>query len=390
MSFPANPELSAELSALREKLRAYIEDELIPFEKREGLGYEDKFSKEMVRGIWRRSRELGFYGLQLPPELGGKGLSVSELCVLKDDVAASGAILFPHVLGDWGGPSRIGNLGKYATPYQLENYILPCVRGEKGSCFAMTEPASGSDVASIKTRAVKDGDDYVITGRKHYISASAFADFAITMCVTDPDKGADGISAILVDLDRPGVTLSYDYLPMTGQHVDADIDMLEVRVPRANLIGEEGSGFKIAMIRVSVNRLLHCPTMIGLARQAYRMAVDYAHHRQQFGGPISRFQAIQHMLADMATSLYACESMVMAAAASADAGKDIRKEASMCKLFVSEKCFEIADKAMQIHGNVGVTKNHPVEFIFRRLRLYRIVTGTSEIQRNTIAKAILS
>ncbi len=390
MSFPANPELSAELSALREKLRAYIEDELIPFEKREGLGYEDKFSKEMVRGIWRRSRELGFYGLQLPPELGGKGLSVSELCLLKDDVAASGAILFPHVLGDWGGPSRIGNLVKYATPYQLENYILPCVRGEKGSCFAMTEPASGSDVASIKTRAVKDGDDYVITGRKHYISASAFADFAITMCVTDPDKGADGISAILVDLDRPGVTLSYDYLPMTGQHVDADIDMQEVRVPRANLIGEEGSGFKIAMNRVSVNRLLHCPTMIGLARQAYRMAIDYAHRRQQFGGPISRFQAIQHMLADMATSLYACESMVMAAAASADAGKDIRKEASMCKLFVSEKCFEIADKAMQIHGNVGVTKNHPVEFIFRRLRLYRIVTGTSEIQRNTIAKAILS
>ena len=386
MIFPASPELSA----LREKLNAYLTEELIPFEKREGLGYEDRFSKELVRGIWRRSRELGFYGLQLPPELGGKGLSVSDLCVLKDDVAASGAILFPHVLGDWGGPSRIGNLVKYATEYQLENYILPCVRGEKGSCFAMTEPSSGSDVASIQTRAVKDGDDYVITGRKHYISASAFADFAITMCVTDPDKGADGISAILVDLDRPGVTLSYDYLPMTGQHVDADIDMQQVRVPRANLIGKEGSGFKIAMDRVSVNRLLHCPTMIGLARQAYRMAVDYAHRRQQFGGPISRFQAIQHMLADMATALYACESMVMAAAASADAGRDIRKEASMCKLFVSERCFEIADKAMQIHGNVGVTKNHPVEFIFRRLRLYRIVTGTSEIQRNTIAKAILA
>jgi len=378
-----------QLAAMREKLNAYITEELIPFEKREGMGYEDRFPKELVKGIWRRSRELGFYGLQLPPELGGKGMSVSDLCVLKDDVAASGAILFPHVLGDWGGPPRIGNLVKYATPYQLENYILPCVRAEKGACFAMTEPASGSDVASIQTRAVKDGDDYVITGRKHYISASAFADFAVLICVTDPDKGADGISAILVDLDRPGVTLSYDYLPMTGQHVDADIDLREVRVPRANLIGTEGSGFKIAMDRVSVNRLLHCPTMTGLARQAYRMALEYAQRRQQFGGPISRFQAIQHMLADMATALYACESMIQAAAASADAGRDIRKEASMCKLFVSERCFEIADKAMQIHGNVGVTRNHPVEFIFRRLRLYRIVTGTSEIQRNTIAKAIL-
>ncbi|GAB2895485.1 acyl-CoA dehydrogenase family protein [Paralcaligenes sp. KSB-10] len=380
----------AEFAQTREKLKSYLDEELIPYEKASGFTYEDKFSKDAVRAIWKRSRELGFYGLQLPPDLGGKGMNVAELCVLKDDVAASGAILFPHVLGDWGGPSRIGNLIRYASPYQLENYMLPVVRGEKGSCFAMTEPASGSDAASIRTRAVREGDDYVITGRKHYISASAFADFAVTMCVTDPDKGRDGISAILVDFDRPGVKLTYDYLPMTGQHVDADIELEQVRVPCANLIGEEGGGFRIAMDRVSVNRLLHCPTMIGLARQAYRMSIDYAHHRQQFGGPISRFQAIQHMLADMATGLYACESMVMAAAHKADEGGDVRSEASMCKLFVSEKCFEIADKAMQIHGNVGVTKNHPVEFIFRRLRLYRIVTGTSEIQRNTIAKAILA
>ena len=263
-----------------------------------------------MRALWQRSRELGLYGPQLPQSLGGAGLSVSQLCLLKDDVAASGAVLFPHVLGDWGGPARIGNLVRHATPYQVENYILPCIRGEKGACFAMTEAGSGSDAASIQTRAVRDGDDYLITGRKHYITASAFADFAIVMCVTDPARRADGISAILVDLDRPGVTLSYDYLPMTGQHVDADIDMQQVRVPAANLIGREGAGFKIAMDRISVNRLLHCPTMTGLAPQAYRMSVDYAQHRQQFGGPISRFQAIQHMLADMATALFACDSMV--------------------------------------------------------------------------------
>ncbi|GAA0514809.1 acyl-CoA dehydrogenase [Pigmentiphaga daeguensis] len=379
-----------DIDELRATLRRYLTEELLPFERASGFTYEDKFSKETVRKVWRRSRELGLYGPQLPPELGGRGLSVSDLCLLKDDVAASGAILFPHVLGDWGGPSRIGNLVRHATPEQVERYILPVVRGEKGSCFAMTEPQSGSDAASIRTRAVVDGDDYVITGHKHYISASTFADFAVIMCVTDPDKGADGISAIFVDLDRPGVSLTYDCLPMTGQHVDADIVFDGVRVPRANLIGKEGQGFRIAMDRVSVNRLLHCPTMIGLARQAYRLALDYAKTRQQFGGPISRFQAIQHMLADMATGLYACEGMVKAAAALADSGQDVRREASMCKLFVSETCFQIADKAMQIHGNVGVTKNHPVEFIFRRLRLYRIVTGTSEIQRNTIAKSILA
>lgn len=381
---------SPALDALRHKLHRYLHEELIPHERAEGFSYEDCFSKETVRRVWQRSRELGLYGLQVPVELGGQAMGAQDLCILKDDVAASGAILFPHVLGDWGGPARIGSLAKHATPDQVARFILPVVRGEQGSCFAMTEPQSGSDAASIRTRAVRDGDDYVINGVKHYISASAFADYAIVMCVTDPDKGMDGISAIFVELDRPGVSLTYDCLPMTGQHVDADITLRNVRVPRNNLLGEENQGFRSAMGRISVNRLLHCPTMTGLARQAYRMALDYAHTRQQFGGPISRFQAIQHMLADMATQLYACTAMIMATARLADEGKDIRMQASMCKVFVSEKCFDIADKAMQIHGNAGVTKNHPVEFIFRRLRLYRIVTGTSEIQRNTIAKAILS
>lgn len=378
------------LRSLRDTLQRYLHEELIPMEKSQGLGYEDKFPRELVRSVWRRARALGLYGPQLPTELGGQGLSLRSLCVLKDDVAASGAILFPHVLGDWGGPSRIGSLAQYATPYQRERYIMPVVNAERGACFAMTEPQSGSDASRLMTTAVIDGDDYIVNGVKHYISASTFADFAVVMCVTDPDRGADGISAILIDLDQPGVRLSYDCVPMTGQYVDADITFDQVRVPRRNLIGEPGKGFKIAMNRVSVNRLLHCPTMIGLARQALRLALDYAHRRQQFGGPISRFQAIQHMLADMATALYACEQMVLATAEMADAGEDVRETASMCKLFVSERCFEIADKAMQIHGNVGVTKNHPVEFIFRRLRLYRIVTGTSEIQRNTIAKGLLA
>lgn len=378
------------LAELRERLHRYLHDELIPMERSRGLGYEDEFPRALVKSIWQRSRTLGLYGLQLPKNIGGQALPYRDLCVLKDDAAASGAILFPHVLGDWGGPSRIGNLVRYATPYQLEHYIMPVIHAERGACFAMTEPQSGSDATSLRTVAVEDGDDYIITGVKHFITASMFADFAITMCVTDPEKGMDGISAILIDLDLPGVRLEHDCVPMTGQYVDADIVLDHVRVPKKNLIGEPGEGFRIAMNRVSVNRLLHCPTMIGLARQAFRMAVDYAKTRQQFGGPISRFQAIQHMLADMATSLYACEQMVLAAAERADAGEDVRQLGAMCKLFVSERCFEIADKAMQIHGNVGVTKNHPVEFIFRRLRLYRIVTGTSEIQRNTIAKGILA
>ncbi|MEF7616286.1 acyl-CoA dehydrogenase family protein [Aquincola sp. MAHUQ-54] len=385
----APPRHAAPIAELRQRLGEYLNNELIPFERREGLGYEDKFDRALIRSVWRRCRELGFYGIQLPVSMGGQGLPLAELCQLKDDVAASGAILFPHVLGDWGGPSRIGSLVKHVSPYQRQRYVEPVVNGELGMCFAMTEPQSGSDAASIRTRAVRDGDHYIVTGHKHYISASTFADAAITMCVTDPDAGSKGISALFIDLDAPGVRLEHDCVPMSGQYIDADIHLDHVRVPAAHLIGEEGDGLRIAMGRISVNRLLHCPTMIGLARQALRLSIDYAHHRQQFGGPISRFQAIQHMLSDMATALYACEKMVLATGGAADRGEDIRAEASMCKLFVSERCFEIADKAVQIHGNVGVTRNHPVEFIFRRLRMYRIVTGTSEIQRNTIAKDIL-
>jgi alkylation response protein AidB-like acyl-CoA dehydrogenase len=377
------------ITELRGKLQQYLQEELIPLEQRLGLGYEDRFARELIRSVWRRCRQLGWYGVHLPRELGGQGISLADLCLLKDDVAASGAILFPHVLGDWGGPSRIGSLVKYATPDQVERFVAPVIQGEMGICFAMTEPHSGSDAASIRTRAVRDGDSFVVTGHKHYISASTFADVAITMCVTDPEAGAKGISALFVPLDAPGVRLDYDCVPMSGQFVDADILFDNVRVPATNLIATEGDGFRIAMDRISVNRVLHCPTMIGLARQALRHSISYAHGRQQFGGAISRFQAIQHMIADMATSLYACEQMVLATAAKADRGEDIRTEASMCKLFVSERCFEIADKAVQIHGNVGVTRNHPVEFIFRRLRMYRIVTGTSEIQRNTVAKGVL-
>jgi alkylation response protein AidB-like acyl-CoA dehydrogenase len=386
---PSSPQAYS-IAEIRSALQQYLHEELIPLEQRLGLGYEDHFPRELIRSIWRRCRQLGFYGIQLPTELGGRGISLADLCLLKDDAAASGAILFPHVLGDWGGPSRIGSLVRYATPDQVERFVAPVIQGEMGVCFAMTEPRSGSDAASIRTRAVREGHEFVITGHKHYISASTFADVAITMCVTDPDAGAKGISAIFVPLDAPGVRLDYDCVPMSGQFVDADILFDRVRVPAANLIGAAGEGLRIAMDRISVNRVLHCPTMIGLARQALRHSIDYAHKREQFGGPISRFQAIQHMIADMATALYACEQMVLATAARADDGEEIRTEASMCKLFVSERCFEIADKAVQIHGNVGVTRHHPVEFIFRRLRMYRIVTGTSEIQRNTVAKGVLA
>ncbi|SMG00645.1 acyl-CoA dehydrogenase family protein [Burkholderia singularis] len=378
-----------EFVAVRDGIRSFVSNELIPLERELGLDAEAPWPKETLRRVWRRSAELGFYSACLPAALGGKGLSILEQCALKADLAASGAVLAPHVLGDLGGPPRVGNMLKYATPDQLERYFMPVIRGEKSTCFALTEPHSGSDALSIKTAAVVDGDELVIDGAKHYISGAPFADFAIVMCVTDASETPPQISAVLVDLDLPGVTVSHEYVPMSGQHIDADIRFERVRVPRANLFGGVGNGFKLGMSRINVNRLLHCPTMLGLAAFTYRAALDYARTRQQFGGPIARFQAIQHMLADMASALWACESMIAQTAALADAGADLKMKAAACKLFVSERCFEVADKAVQIHGNVGVTRGHPVERAFRTLRMFRIVTGTSEIQRNTIARAIL-
>jgi alkylation response protein AidB-like acyl-CoA dehydrogenase len=379
-----------QFAELREGIRRYIADELIPLERELGLGPEDPCPREVLGRIWKRSHELGFLGATLPKKLGGPGLTIVETCLLKMDIAESSALLAPHVLGDLSGPPRVGNLMPMATPDQIERFFMPVIRGDKGICFALTEPHSGSDAASIRTSAVRDGDELVINGHKHYISGSTFADIAIVICVTDPEAGPAGITAVLVDLHSPGVKRVEDYLPMSGQHIDSDLLFENVRVPVSNVIGGFGNGLRLGMARINVNRLLHCPTMLGMARMTYRRSVEYAQTRQQFGGPIARFQAIQHMLADMATSLYACESMTLNAAMKADAGADIRMEASACKLFVSERCFEVADKAVQIHGNVGVTHNHPVEHAFRKLRMFRILTGTSEIQRNTIAKEILA
>lgn len=380
---------SPALTELRAGIKAYVLQELIPLERELGLGSEDAWPRGTLRSVWQRSSELGFYSASLPVALGGKGLSILEQCALKADLAASGAALAPHVLGDLGGPPRVGNMLKHATARQLEQYFMPVIRGEKSTCFALTEPHSGSDAQSISTTATRDGGDLIINGRKHYISGAPFADFAIVMCVTDASTSPPKITAVLVDLDLPGVTVSTDYMPMSGQHIDADIQFTDVRVPQENIFGEEGNGFKLGMSRINVNRLLHCPTMLGLATNVYQASLGYAGQRRQFGGPIARFQAIQHMLADMATSLWACESMIAQTAALADNGADIRMQAAACKLFVSERCFEVADKAVQIHGNVGVTKGHPVEQTFRKLRMFRIFTGTSEIQRNTIARVIL-
>ena len=377
------------MNELMDRLAVYVNQELLPLEAREGFTNESALDKKFLKAIWQRSRELGFYGIHLPKEYGGMDISVTELCQIKEMLARSGSALFLHVLGEMGGPLRVGEIMKFATPEQMERFFLPVIRGEKASCFALSEPNAGSDATGIQASAVKEGEEYVLNGCKQYITMAPIADFAIILAVTDPDRGPGGVSAFLVEADRPGYKLSYPVIRMSGTHFDCSIYLKDCRVPAANLLGKEGAGFLMAMDRINVNRLLHCPTMIGLAQNLLDRSIAHAKNRKQFGRSIGDFQAIQHMLANMAIGIYAGRSMVLAAAAKADKGQDIRKEAAMCKVFCSEKAFEVADLAVQIHGNVGLTKGHPVEVLFRTLRMYRIVVGTSEIQRNTIARALL-
>ncbi len=371
----------------------YIQDELLPFEQQHGIGWEGQPSKSLLQQVWQRSAELGFYGLMLPVEQGGAGFSAEQMCQVKAHVAGSGAVLAQHVLGELSGPPRIGYLFKVATPDQVERFLKPICEAQLAVCFALTEEQAGSDAAAIQARAVRvrdeQGEHYVLSGRKRFISGAPYADVAIVLAVTDPEAGARGISAFFVDMHAPGMRMVCDYVAMHGQASHADLEMNEIRVPAANLIGGEGQGFKLGIGRINFNRLLHCATMIGFADLALKLSVQRAQQRSQFGRPIGQFQSIAHMLANMATDLQAARAMTLDAARRLDAGDPLRMEASMCKLFVSEAAFRVADHAVQIHGGTGLIRGNPVEWLFRMLRMMRILTGTSEILRNTVAKELL-
>ncbi|MFE9371073.1 acyl-CoA dehydrogenase family protein [Streptomyces sp. NPDC006711] len=382
-SYDDNPRLQE----LIVRLRGYLRDELVPFERERGITAESTLDRPTLQNVWKRSRELGFYGVSLPVELGGQGLSFFELCALKEELTASGATLSHSVLGDMGGPLRVGAIVKYATEEQRERYLMPVIRGERACCFSITEQDAGSDVRRMTTTATPDGGTYVLNGKKVFSSAAPFADFAIV--VARMAGAEETYSAFLVDLDTPGCRVLEGEVPMSGQRVEGDLLFEDCRIPSGNLLGEIGQGLRIGIGRITLNRLLHCPSLIGAARRAWDLSLDHAMNRVVFGQPLLAHQAIHHKIAEMATEIYAARSMVMATAAKADRGDNVSVEANMCKLFTSEACFRVADQAVQIHGKAGLTRGNEVEQIFRSLRMFRIVTGTTEIHKNAIAKGLI-
>lgn len=381
-----------DVKKLRAKLQEFIQNELLPFEKEQGLNAEEDIPLEAIRRVRKRSRELGFYGINLPEEYGGQDISLKGLCMFKEDLARSGAVLWGQVIGEIGGPLRIGQMLDSFTQEQIKKDVILVISGDSSCCFALTEPNAGSDAFAIETTAVRDGEDYIITGKKHFISAAPYADFAIVIAQELLDGEKKRITAFLVDKkthNRPGFELGSIQVPLSGERIHAEIIFNKCRVPATNVVGEPGKGLLMGLKRISTNRASHAAGFIGQAQRLLDLSVEHAKTRIQFGRPIGEFQAIQHMLAEMATEVYAARCMVYDVISKIDRGEEDRAGASMAKLFASEVTSTVADKAMQIFGSKGLEKGHPVEKMYRSARMYRILSGTSEIQKNTIAKILL-
>jgi len=372
-----------ELKALANSLKKFIANEIKPLEdaNRDENGI---ISEEIRKKVRLRSRELGFYGADFPEECGGAALSNLGMALLREETGRSGAGLSDAVFGEAG---AVSGILLECNEEQKEKYLFPAVRAEKLSCFALTEPNAGSDASAIETKATRDGDDFILNGRKHFISNAIYADFAIVFTVTD--KSRRGITCFLVDRGTPGFIQGPVQKHMGGGDRIGELLFEDCRVSSKNVLGEVDKALLYAIKRVGEGRVRLSAQFIGIAERLLQMATDYSKQRVQFGKPISRNQAIQWMLADTQVDIYASKTMLYHAAWKRDQGLDIVREASMLKLFTSEMLCRAADKALQIYGGMGLMKECPIEGIYRGVRVARIGEGTSEIQRRIIARNLL-
>lgn len=368
---------------IRKLTRQFAETELTPeiLDKVEETG-------EFPQEILDKMAKVGFFGVKTPVELGGQGadnlayvIMIEEFC--RVSAVASLYANSPNSLA--GGPLLLSG-----NKEQHEKYLKPCVKGEKILAFALTEPGAGSDAGSMTTTAVKDGDYYILNGRKTFITMAPLADYAIIYAKTDMTKGTRGISAFIVDMKLPGVSCGKpeNKMGIIGC-ATSDIVLDNVRVHKSDLLGAEGKGFINAMKTLDGGRMGVAAQSIGVAQACLEESIKYAKERKQFGKPLAKFQAISFMLADMATKLQAAKELVYNAAILKDNNKEASMACSMAKLFAAEACNEIAAKAVQIHGGYGFMKEYKVERMYRDCRVFTIYEGTSQVQQMVIAGNLL-
>lgn len=376
--------LPEELQMLQATVRRFVEQEMIPLE-RETPEAED-IPESLRRKLEDKAQSLGLWALDAPVEYGGAGLGELAMSVVLEELACTTLLPFraPSVFGGYN-----GTILYHANPDQKECYLKPVIQGKKHASFALTEPNGGSDPSQMRTRAVRDGDYWVITGEKVFISNADRADFIQLFAATEPEKGSHGgVTCFLIDRGTPGMKISRKFDLMIPEKPCA-ISFQEVRIPDTQRVGEIGEGFKLSQKWLTVGRLRHGPKAVGVARRALQLATEYSRSRVTFGKPLSERQAIQWMLADSAVDIHAARLMIYHAAWRYDNGYDIRQEASMVKLFSDEMAFKVVDRAMQIFGATGLSKDWPIERMFRDIRSRRITEGASEIQRFVIARGLL-
>ena len=371
--------LPEELQMIQKNVRDFTERELFPLEQEFCLQGRLPLAKRLE--LERKGRELGFWALDVPVEYGGAGLSQLAMCVIHEELYRS-PLMF--------------EFGGYVEPAlylcndkQKERYFHPIIRGEKKSCYAFTEPGTGSDLAQVQTRAVKKGDRWILNGAKTFISHVDRADFIMVFTSTDPGKGAKGITCFLVDKNAPGLHIS-NPIPTMGDDWDPyTLTFEDCEVPDENVLGEVNKGFFVADEQLTHGRLKIAAFNVGIGQRCLEMAVKYSRERVTFGQPIGNRQGIQWMLADSEVELMAARLLVYQAAWFADSKQRIRNEAFVAKLYATEMAQRVSDRALQIHGGMGYTREVPIQSFYRQVRVWRIGHGTAEIHRWMIARNML-
>jgi acyl-CoA dehydrogenase len=376
--------LPEELQMLKDTVRKFVDKELIPIEMHTIENMELK--PDIRERLEKKTKDMGLWMFDVPEEYGGGGLgSLAQVLVWEE---LSRTVALPSRGQGIFGP-EVRPILYALNPEQKKRFMDPVLRGEKKLCFMQTEPDAGSDPASMKTRAVRQGDYYIINGTKRFITGAGEADIGQLMAVTDPAKGAHGgISCFMVDMKTPGLTLVTRYKTMMGEepwHITFD----DMKVPAENLVGKEGEGFKLAQKWLGIGRLKHGARALGVAERCIEMGASYSKQRITFGKPLSERQGITFKLADSYVELHAARLMVYQAAWKNDQKQDIRNEAYMAKLFADEMSFRVVDRVLQIHGGIGLTLDLPLAKWFVDQRSRMITEGASEVMRMVIAREVL-
>jgi len=374
--------LTEEQKLLQKTVREFAESEVKPLARH--LDETGEFPREN----FRKAAELGLTAVAIPEAEGGAGFDHVSYAIVIEEIsrvcASTGTILSVQ------NSLFCDPVHRFGTPEQKRRFLGPFARGEKIGCYALTEPHAGSNAAALRTVAVRKGDRYVVNGTKAWITNGGVADAVIAYVNTDQAKGEKGITALLVERGTPGFRVGKEEKKL-GINATACVELsfTDCEIPVENRVGKEGEGYKVALSTLDGGRIGIASQAVGIAQGAFEEALRYSHERQAFGGPISQFQAIQFMLADMSTEIEAARLLARRAAWKQDTGARFSMEAAMAKLFASEMATRVTHKAIQIHGGNGYSREYPVERMYRDARITEIYEGTSEIQRLVISAWVL-